>query len=73
MGIKHFQGKKKPQRRKRKKDLFYSSEAWKLIRYEKLRETQFCECCGKTKKDKLESGEKVKLTVDHIKPRSKYP
>lgn len=73
MALKHFQRKKKPVKRKKSKDTFYRSNEWKELRYEKLRVTQYCECCGKTKKDKLENGEKVKLTIDHIKPRSKYP
>lgn len=73
MGIRNFQRKKKPVRRKKSKDTFYRSNAWKELRYEKLRTTQYCECCGKKKNDRLENGERVKLTIDHIKPRSKYP
>lgn len=70
--MRHFV-RKKPKKFKRTKDTFYRSKEWKELRYQKLREVQYCECCGKNKKDRLESGERVKLTVDHIKPRSKYP
>lgn len=55
------------------RDKFYRSEAWKKIRYQKLKEVSYCECCGKEKGDETESGAKVKLSVDHIKPRSLYP
>lgn len=70
--MRHFV-RKKPKKPKRTKDTFYRSKEWKELRFKKLREVQYCECCGKSKKDVLESGEKVKLTVDHIKCRSKYP
>lgn len=71
--FRHFFKKKPKKFKKRKKDNFYRSEEWKELRYRKLRETQYCECCGKGKGDKLESGQRVKLTVDHIKCRSQYP
>ena len=74
MGLKHFIHKKKPKKKaKRKRDLFYKSQEWKELRYRKLADIKHCECCGKGKGDKLESGERIKLTVDHIKPRSLYP
>lgn len=71
MKIRHFI-RKKPKKYK-KRDNFYRSSEWKELRYRKLRQIQYCECCGKEKRDKLESGERVKLTVDHIKPRSTHP
>ena len=58
---------------KKIRDKFYKSEAWKKARYQKLKETNYCECCGKEKGDETESGSRVKLSVDHIKPRSLYP
>ncbi len=72
MGLKHFQKKKKPLRRRKKKDPFYSSKEWKDLRYQVLKESDGrCECCGKSKKDLREDGiTKVKLTIDHIIPRS---
>lgn len=74
MKIRKFLRKKRKRgKRVRQKDLFYKSQEWKEVRYEKLREIQYCECCGKAKGDFLEGGEIVKLTVDHIKPRSRYP
>lgn len=74
MGLRHYLKKRKPKKnKKRKKDTFYRSLEWKELRYQKLREVKYCECCGKTKKEKLESGERIRLTVDHIKPRSLYP
>jgi 5-methylcytosine-specific restriction endonuclease McrA len=74
MSLRRFlKRKRKKGKKNREKDLFYKSPEWKELRYEKLREVQYCECCGKVKGDELEGGEKVKLTVDHIKPRSKHP
>lgn len=47
---------------------FYGSKAWLSVRYAVLSERGGrCECCGASAKDG------VKLQVDHIKPRSKYP
>lgn len=72
--IRHF-FKKKPQKKfKKKKDKFYSSKEWKEIRYEVLKSSNgHCSLCGKKAGDKLESGEHVKLTVEHLLPRSIYP
>lgn len=58
--------------KRKKKDPFYSSKEWKEMRYQVLKENGGrCECCGKSKKDLREDGiTKVKLTVDHIIPRS---
>lgn len=75
MSLKRFLKKSKRFKKKQKsiKNKFYRSQAWKELRYKKLKETRYCECCGKTTKDVLEGGERVKLTVDHIKPRSTHP
>lgn len=57
----------------RKQDLdkqqrFYNSPEWKNVRAEVLREnTNICQSCGR----KIELAND--LTVDHIKPRSKFP
>lgn len=47
---------------------FYNSPEWRRLRYKafKLYGNQ-CSCCGRSAKDGL------KMHVDHIKPRSKYP
>lgn len=47
---------------------FYAGKAWQALRYQVISERgNKCECCGATP----EHG--VRLDVDHIKPRSKYP
>lgn len=47
---------------------FYLSDAWTSLRYQALKlYGGACQCCGATRKDG------IKLHVDHIKPRSKYP
>lgn len=47
---------------------FYDSFAWKKVRYRALLlHGGACQCCGATAKDG------VKLHVDHIKPRSRFP
>lgn len=47
---------------------FYESDDWKRVRYQALvKHGAACQCCGATRSDG------VKLHVDHIKPRSKYP
>jgi 5-methylcytosine-specific restriction endonuclease McrA len=52
---------------KTKKD-FYSSRAWKILRYQAFEKYgNRCQCCGAT----IDDG--ITLHVDHIKPRSKYP
>lgn len=49
-------------------DAFYSSRAWKNLRYKALRlNGGRCEACGRSAEDG------VILEVDHIKPRSKHP
>ena len=46
---------------------FYSSQAWRKLRYEVLRDCgRKCIACGRTPPD-------VVLHVDHVKPRSLYP
>lgn len=47
---------------------FYKTAAWIQARYRVMQARGArCECCGRTKVDD------VKLHVDHIKPRSKFP
>lgn len=47
---------------------FYASNSWKQVRYQALvKHGGKCQACGATAKDN------VKIHVDHIKPRSKYP
>ncbi len=60
------EGKKKNMCRT-KKD-FYSSRAWKILRYQAFEKYgNRCQCCGARPSDD------VTLHVDHIKPRSKHP
>lgn len=57
-------------RRKRTKpsNAFYQSDEWRSVRVKALlRDGRKCVLCGRTVRDG------VKLHVDHIKPRSKYP
>jgi hypothetical protein len=50
------------------KDYFYESRTWNELRYQALRRDKFtCMSCGADRNDH------IKLHVDHIKPRSKYP
>ena len=67
--------KKKKQERKakkvnkpKKKELgFYASWEWKELRYKiLLRDVRQCACCGAKPPE-------VKIVVDHIKPRRKFP
>lgn len=47
---------------------FYNSPEWGIIREQIIREQgRFCQECGREIKDDFD------LTVDHIKPRSKFP
>ena len=47
---------------------FYNSQAWKETRYEVLRrDGGACQCCG------ARASDGVRIHVDHVKPRSKYP
>ncbi len=47
---------------------FYSSRAWLALRYKALQANDGkCELCGRSKKDG------IRLHVDHIKPRSRFP
>jgi 5-methylcytosine-specific restriction endonuclease McrA len=47
---------------------FYNSKQWKELRYTALRMSEGrCQICGATAQDG------VRIHVDHIKPRSKYP
>lgn len=58
---------KKKKRRRGKSNDFYSSKEWLTVRYAALLQRgRKCQCCGATPPS-------VRLHVDHIKPRSKYP
>ena len=49
---------------------FYSSWAWKSLRYEAIKANgRRCQCCGWTP----DQGGDNHLVVDHIKPRKKFP
>ena len=61
-------GKRKHQWTKRSGAEFYSSKAWKTLRYHALTNTDgCCQCCG------ARASDGVSIHVDHIKPRSKHP
>lgn len=59
----------KPKRnRVRTKKEFYSSRAWKILRYQAFEKYgNKCQCCGAT------PGDGLTMHVDHIKPRSTNP
>jgi 5-methylcytosine-specific restriction endonuclease McrA len=47
---------------------FYTSTAWRQLRYLALKNTNGqCQCCG------ARASDGVSIHVDHIKPRSRYP
>lgn len=47
---------------------FYSSDAWRVVRYQALRRSRgVCECCG------AGPAPGRPLHVDHIRPRSRWP
>lgn len=49
-------------------DNFYCSDLWRSVRYQAFkRDGGRCCCCGSTAKDG------VRMHVDHIKPRSRFP
>ena len=49
-------------------DGFYETREWRELRYKALvKHGAACQCCGATRSDG------IKLHVDHIKPRSKFP
>lgn len=49
-------------------DGFYETREWRELRYKALvLNGAVCQCCGATRNDG------IKLHVDHIKPRSKFP
>ena len=51
-----------------KSPLFFESREWRVLRYQVLvRAGGRCECCGQR------SSPDVRLNVDHIKPRSRFP
>lgn len=64
------QAKTLPVRRVRKEpsDNFYLCRPWRELRYQALLNCGArCQCCG------AKADDHVKLHVDHIKPRSRYP
>lgn len=62
--------KREPKQKTQPKDPFYSSWAWKKLRYEALAKFEHrCQCCGWQPGDT----ERGHLVVDHIKPRRHYP
>lgn len=49
-------------------DTFADSEEWKKLQYQALMMYgKRCQCCGATR------AHGIKIVVDHIKPRKKYP
>ena len=60
---------KKNKSKKQKSNLdFFKSCDWLKLRYKALKiHGAMCQCCGFSRKDG------IKLHVDHIKPRSKFP
>ena len=61
---------KRPKKKKKfvQSDRFLSSPEWRRARYDALKKNNgCCELCGRSKMDG------IKLNVDHIKPRRKYP
>ena len=51
-----------------KRSAFYQSEEWLSVRYKALKRWGArCQCCGATRQNG------VRIHVDHIKPRSRYP
>lgn len=60
--------KARPPTRRKKLDPFFSTVAWKMIRYDVLkRDGGRCQLCG------MSSHDGIILNVDHIKPRRKFP
>ncbi len=58
---------RKPRSPKKRTD-FYSSNAWRAVRYEAIKRSKGrCEACGMSPDDG------AKLHADHVKPRSKHP
>ena len=54
---------------KHKRNGFYYSHEWKLLRYAALEKSRGrCECCGASSKE-----DGIRLMVDHIKPISRHP
>ncbi len=49
-------------------EMFYACDAWLALRYVVLvKRGARCECCGATARDD------VRIHVDHVKPRSRFP
>lgn len=66
---------KRPKAKKTKRALsplgsgFYSSDAWRALRFQALKSSDGCCClCGRSNR-----GHGIILHVDHIKPRSRFP
>jgi 5-methylcytosine-specific restriction endonuclease McrA len=58
----------KPVRQRKPNDGFYLCRAWRELRYQALVNCGArCMCCG------AKADDNVRLHVDHIKPRSRYP
>lgn len=65
--IKNVKKAKKKKLPQKKQDKFYQSWEWKEVRYRVLlRDGRQCICCGA-------KAPEVKIVVDHIKPRRKFP
>lgn len=55
------------------KEEFYKSWEWRQLRMKVLKEFgRACQCCGATRDDKIPTGGRVRIVVDHIKPISKH-
>ena len=65
---------KTARKQKKKKDPFYMSWSWRKIRLLVIqRDEGRCNICGRTINDLRDDGvSKVKISVDHIKPRSTH-
>lgn len=60
--------RKRPDYRPGMDSLFYETTQWQNLRYQTIRKYGArCQCCGATKTDG------VRLHVDHIKPRFRFP
>ncbi len=61
--------KRKSKKQKRESNCFYKSREWLELRYRVIRKYEGnCMACGRNYRR-----DRVKLHVDHIKPRSKHP
>jgi 5-methylcytosine-specific restriction endonuclease McrA len=68
-GIKAKPIAKKKKAKKKPSPGFYMSEEWRKVRYEVIKKAGgCCSACGRNYKE-----DRVKIHVDHIKPRSRFP